>query len=400
MRKTARRRRAAGGPRVEVAEQRYDPGAAAVDLAFTRDVRAPSPRSRSAGADTPQGLRSGPWTRCCARVRCAPTRSRRRCERLEDHFRRRGHREVATQHFFETKPYGEALVYEVRPGPAARGRVRPRRGRRGPARRPRDPARAPRRGPPPRGGRADAPRPARGSRARGARGGGGSAGGGRRPCPWSSACGPGPRTLVRGGHGRGAGALLAQGAARRSSRLRAGEPYRIRDLAADRAALLEAWRDAGYLAAAVTPEVVVLRGPRGGPDRPRGSSPGPAPTWGGSWSRGLRRTKDEVVRRELLVREGSAPRAAASCWRASGGSPLSASSTAPTGPARSGEPRPARPRGERPRGADRDPRLRPGLRRARQGAREASRSRAGTSSGWTARSPPSSAAASRGAASS
>jgi outer membrane protein insertion porin family len=84
-------------------------------------------------------------------------------------------------------------------------------------------------------------------------------------------------------------------------RLRHGEPYRLRDVAADRAALALAYRNEGYLSVEVTPEVeakdgeahvrlVVTPGPRTIVDRVVVA--------------GLDQTREEVVRRELQVREG------------------------------------------------------------------------------------------------
>jgi len=89
----------------------------------------------------------------------------------------------------------------------------------------------------------------------------------------------------------------------RELRLRVGEPYRVRDVAADRSALVSAWRNAGFLAAEVAPQVllsedgtearvrlVVIPGPRTLVDRVVVA--------------GLDQTKEAVVRRELSVHEG------------------------------------------------------------------------------------------------
>jgi outer membrane protein insertion porin family len=81
-----------------------------------------------------------------------------------------------------------------------------------------------------------------------------------------------------------------------------GQPYRVRDLARDRSALLAAYRDAGYPQVEVTPEVrfaedgqaaVVLR-----------VAPGTQVQVDHVVVAGLQTTRDEVVRRELLVKEG------------------------------------------------------------------------------------------------
>ncbi|HSD28350.1 MAG TPA: BamA/TamA family outer membrane protein, partial [Vicinamibacteria bacterium] len=88
-------------------------------------------------------------------------------------------------------------------------------------------------------------------------------------------------------------------------RTRVGQPYRLRELAADRNTLLAAYRDAGYLDAAVTPDVafsedrslvrVTLR-----------VTPGTRAELGTIVVSGLRRTREEVVRRELTLEEGKA----------------------------------------------------------------------------------------------
>jgi len=85
---------------------------------------------------------------------------------------------------------------------------------------------------------------------------------------------------------------------------RPGEPYRVRDLASDRRSLLLAWRNAGYLEAEVVPEVAfddertrarlslqVLPGVRSEVDH--------------IIVRGLRATREVVVRRELLPQQGA-----------------------------------------------------------------------------------------------
>ncbi|HVR70782.1 MAG TPA: BamA/TamA family outer membrane protein [Vicinamibacteria bacterium] len=88
----------------------------------------------------------------------------------------------------------------------------------------------------------------------------------------------------------------------RELNLQPGHPYRLRDLARDRDALLAAYRDAGYPQVEVTPEVayaddgaahVVLR-----------TAPGPLVRVDRVVIAGLRGTREEVVRRELLVKEG------------------------------------------------------------------------------------------------
>ncbi|MCL4817570.1 MAG: BamA/TamA family outer membrane protein [Vicinamibacteria bacterium] len=97
---------------------------------------------------------------------------------------------------------------------------------------------------------------------------------------------------------------LPEEAEPRELRLRAGAPYRVTDVALDRAALLSAWRNAGYQQVEVTPELAfaedgqavavtlaVAAGPRTFVDR--------------IVVAGLERTREEVVRRELRITEGA-----------------------------------------------------------------------------------------------
>ena len=91
--------------------------------------------------------------------------------------------------------------------------------------------------------------------------------------------------------------------AARELRLRVGDPYRVRDVAADRSALLSAWRNAGFLAAEVAPHVVLSE------DRAEARvrlavTPGPRTLVDRVVVAGLDQTKEAVVRRELSVREG------------------------------------------------------------------------------------------------
>ena len=84
-------------------------------------------------------------------------------------------------------------------------------------------------------------------------------------------------------------------------RLRAGAPYRLRDVAADRAALALAYRNEGYLSVEVTPEVES----KDGEARVRlVVAPGPRTIVDRVVVAGLDRTREDVVRRELQVREG------------------------------------------------------------------------------------------------
>jgi outer membrane protein insertion porin family len=86
-------------------------------------------------------------------------------------------------------------------------------------------------------------------------------------------------------------------------RMREGAPYRVRDLARDRDTVVAAYRNAGYLQAEVTPEVAFSE------DRAEARvvlhvQPGAATTVDHVVIAGLDTTREEVVRREILVKEG------------------------------------------------------------------------------------------------
>jgi outer membrane protein insertion porin family len=113
----------------------------------------------------------------------------------------------------------------------------------------------------------------------------------------------GPRTLVAAMRVDTPVALPEDSPARELS-VRAGIPYRIRDVARDRNALLTAYRDAGYAQAEITPEVTLSE------DRAQARVvlrviPGPRLRVDHVVVAGLERTEETVVRRELLVKEGS-----------------------------------------------------------------------------------------------
>jgi len=96
---------------------------------------------------------------------------------------------------------------------------------------------------------------------------------------------------------------LPASAAPRELRTREARPYRVRDVAQDRQALLNAWRNAGYLNAEVVPEVV-FSDDRGTAIVTLRVTPGERTSVDRIIVRGLRDTREEVVRRELLVEEG------------------------------------------------------------------------------------------------
>ena len=112
---------------------------------------------------------------------------------------------------------------------------------------------------------------------------------------------PGPLRVVGAVSVESPATLPADAPARELS-VQPGRPYRLRDLARDRNTLIAAYRDAGYPQVELTPEVafgedgaarVVLR-----------VAPGPQVRVEHVLVAGLQTTRDEVVRRELLVKEG------------------------------------------------------------------------------------------------
>ncbi len=115
---------------------------------------------------------------------------------------------------------------------------------------------------------------------------------------------PGPRCLVESFSIEGPpdGSLPAS-AAPRELRTRSERPYRLRDVANDRQTLLNAWRNAGYLNAEVVPEVV-FSDDRGTAIVTLRVTPGDRTSVDRIIVRGLQATREEVVRRELLVEEG------------------------------------------------------------------------------------------------
>jgi outer membrane protein insertion porin family len=98
---------------------------------------------------------------------------------------------------------------------------------------------------------------------------------------------------------------LPAGQELRELRMREGGAYRVRDLARDRASVLAAYRNVGFLQAEVVPEVSLP--PEGGPvDVLLRVVPGPRTQVDHIVISGLEATREEVVRRELAVEEGGA----------------------------------------------------------------------------------------------
>jgi outer membrane protein insertion porin family len=112
----------------------------------------------------------------------------------------------------------------------------------------------------------------------------------------------GTRTLVASVNVETPVTLPARSAARELL-VRAGSAYRIRDVARDRNALLTAYRDAGYPQAEVTPETTFSEDRREAKVVLR-VVPGPRLSVDHVVVAGLERTEEEVVRREITLKEG------------------------------------------------------------------------------------------------
>jgi outer membrane protein insertion porin family len=112
----------------------------------------------------------------------------------------------------------------------------------------------------------------------------------------------GPRTLVSTVDVASTIALPGTGPSRELL-LRAGTPYRVRDLARDRDALLTSYRNAGHLQATVTPEVAFTEDLASAAVIFR-VQPGPVTRIDHVVIAPLPYTREEVLRRELTLREG------------------------------------------------------------------------------------------------
>src|SRR5205085_5661303 len=86
--------------------------------------------------------------------------------------------------------------------------------------------------------------------------------------------------------------------------LRQGAPYRVEDVARDRQHVLDAWRAAGYPDVEVTPEITPAEEGDAVGVRLQ-VEPGTHVTVDHVVVSGLRHTREEVVRREMLLGEGA-----------------------------------------------------------------------------------------------
>jgi outer membrane protein assembly factor BamA len=286
------------------ARETYDPGHARMDVVF--HLR-PGPRTALELRGTALG--SGLFATVRDIVsdgRASADALEAGAERIESQLRRLGCREAHAHASIETRPWGEAIVYDVTPGPKAtvasvvvRGadaalgeglRTRPgeavqeavlEEDRRTILRRLEDEGYFE--------ASVDVDVPD---------------GGGALPVVFVAR--PGPRADVSGVDVLGP-ALPPPGddEGRRELTLRAGLPYRLRDVAADRDTLLAAWRRTGYL------EAQVHFKPEFSPDRTAVKvnlvvEPGPRTIVDHVVLAGLVQTKEATVEREMVLRPGEA----------------------------------------------------------------------------------------------
>lgn len=293
---------AAGRWRAEVKlEESYDPSAARMSLVF--DVSAgPWTRVELRGAGVPAGLRTAVES-LLRDGAVKPDVLEEANDRIEEEFRRRGHRDVVVRHHEEPRPTGLTIVYDIEGGPEATvasvrvvgddGAL----GTAGLATQPGLPLEERKidedlrtlsrlleeRGHAEARVEAEVPK-----------------GGGFVPVVFRAR--PGPRTTVQEVT-VDAPALLPGQRGLHELSLRAGAPYRLRDLAADREGLLADYRNAGFLKAEVTPETTFSEDRAEARIRLR-VVPGPQTVVDHIVVAGLDRTRPVVVRREMLVEEG------------------------------------------------------------------------------------------------
>jgi outer membrane protein insertion porin family len=278
-------------------EEERAPGSARLDLVFAvRPGPAMSVEVRGAGA--PRGLRSE-VTRLLRDGAAGPDALEAAGERIEEHFRREGHRDVLVHHRPEPAGAAERVIYEVAPGPLATVAAV---GLRGPSdlgvllkTRPGEPLRDDEVA-------EDARALREALRGRGhvdarvepvVRDGGGD-------LPVLFLVEPGLAAVVTE---ITLDAPAPSGERTAELLLRKGDPYDPRTLAGDRDRLLAAYRNAGYLEATVEPEV------RFSEDRTAVAvvfhvTPGPRAVVGRVVVNGLQRTKEQVVLREIRLEPG------------------------------------------------------------------------------------------------
>jgi outer membrane protein insertion porin family len=303
-REKMRRRLAAAGRWRAAVELRptYDPGPGAMDLVF--DVN-PGPRMslETRGGVLPARLLSD--VRDLVREGGATSDSLEAgAERIEAHLRAQGHREAIVRATTEKTPSGETVAYELRPGPSATVATVDLRDA--------DPLLLA-------GLRTQPGRPLEDAAieedsrllvARLEDRGHFEArveaevadGGGTLPVVFIAR--PGPRAVVRSVEVEGPPLpLSADEKGPEELAVRAGLPYRLRDVARSRDTLLSTWRRAGYLDARVRPEVALTEAR----DEARVRlvvEPGSRTLIEHVVLAGLDRTRDVVVEREMVLRSG------------------------------------------------------------------------------------------------
>lgn len=280
-------------------EETYDPAAGRMDLVF-RAAPGPRMRAETRGARLSDRLRHALEDRLREGALASDALEQGR-ELVEDDFRRRGYRDVSVSNREEAGPDSATVIYEVTPGPAARVRSVAVDGFPVPA-----PLLKTRPGAPlqDRVVEEDARTLAHALEDRGYAQAKVEAeapeGGGEVPVVFRARAG---NLSTVGSFAVRSPEPLPAGAQLKELRLREGEPYRVADLARDRASLLSAYRNAGYLQAEVVPEASPA--PEGGPvDVVLHVSPGPRTRVDHIVIAGLQSTREAVVRRELALVEG------------------------------------------------------------------------------------------------
>jgi outer membrane protein assembly factor BamA len=301
----AMRRRLAGAGRWRAAvelRETYDPGRGVMDLEF-HVVPGPRMSLEARGAELPGKLLSG--VRDLVREGGATSDSfEAGAERVDVHLRAQGHREALVRATTEPRGSGEAVVYDLRPGPRAIASTVELRdadprllaGLRTQPGLPLDDAaleedarllvsRLKERGHFEASVEPEVPE-----------------GGGSLAVVFLAR--PGPRAVVRSLEIAGP-PLPPSGDGKRPEELtlRPGTPYRLRDVAGSRDTLLAAWRRAGYLDARVLPDVAFSEAR----DEARVSlvvEPGPRTIVEHVVLSGLGLTKPAAVEREMVLRPG------------------------------------------------------------------------------------------------
>jgi outer membrane protein insertion porin family len=294
-------RRGYGRARVEPRES-YDPSVARMRLAFTVDA-GPALTLELRGDPLPEARLRSRLEQLIREGGAGSDALEEGRDLLERALLDRGHREAAVSYRTEPRPRGEAIVYDVKTGPAAivgslRVSADEETGLEAPLlTRPETPLRdrvveedvrtltrtLEDRGYPE--AKVDAETPD---------------GGGRVPVVFRVR--EGPRVTVSSVH-IDSPVPLPAGQQPRELRMRSGVPYRVRDLARDRMSVLSAYRDGGYPDAEVVPAVV-----RSADGREAQVTlkvvPGERVDVDHLVVAGLDHTREAVVRRELTLKEG------------------------------------------------------------------------------------------------